>query len=289
MNPTSDFHRLMVKESLLKHRYVFDKEYVVPKNYVNKYPNRIWVFWDKGFENAPEIVKICLESIKRHSAGRTVEMLDLNNLDKYVKIPNYYILKKYKESKISHQHFADIVRSVLLRDYGGTWIDATTYLSADIPQYIFDAEFFAPVCYDFNTNYYSEFRGHSIIDNHFLSTSSPNNRFFQCMTEFLFEYWKNMDRAPYLIWYCFCAVSMEEDPEISNIFYKLIFNFGEKLSCNFWALNRVLKRSYNKYKWNNIKKFPIHKLSARQISGELLKNNVKSGTFLDKLLKGELN
>lgn len=133
VNPTSDFHRLMVKESLRKYRYVFDKGYVVPKNYVNKYPNRIWVYWDKGFKNAPQIVNICLESIKKHSIGRTVEMLDLNNLDKYVKIPKY-ILKKYKESKISHQHFADIVRSVLLRDYGGTWIDATTYLSADIPR-----------------------------------------------------------------------------------------------------------------------------------------------------------
>lgn len=148
-NTVSDFHKLMVKESLRKYSYVFDKQYVVPKDYVNKYPNRIWVFWNSGFEKAPKIVKICLDSIKKHSAGRIVEMLDLDNLGKYIEIPSY-ILKKYKESKISHQHFSDIVRSVLLRNYGGTWIDATTYLSNDIPQYIFDAEFFAPVCYDFN-------------------------------------------------------------------------------------------------------------------------------------------
>lgn len=60
-----------------------------------------------------KIVKICLDSIKEHSAGRVVEVLDLDNLGKYVEIPGY-ILKKYKESKISHQHFSDIVRSIYL-------------------------------------------------------------------------------------------------------------------------------------------------------------------------------
>ena len=283
VNTSSDIHKLMVKESLRKYRYVFEKEYIVSKDYVNKYPNRIWVFWNSGFEKAPEIVKVCLNSIKKHSTGRIVETLDEDNLNQYLKLPDY-ILKKYKNGKISHQHFSDIVRSVLLRDYGGVWIDATTYLSSDIPQYIFDAEFFAPICYEFDPKQYSEFRGHSIIDNHFFSVKFPNNRFFQCMSNFLFEYWKNMDRAPYLIWYCFCSISMEEDPKISNIFYNLLSNSGEKLSRNFWALNHVLKRNFNENKWNDIKKFPIHKLSSRGLNFK----SVKSGTFLDKLLKSEL-
>ncbi len=42
-------------------------------------------------------------------------------------------------------------------------------------------------------------------------------------------------------WYCFCAVSIEEDLEISNIFYKLVCNSGEKLSRNFGTLNHNLK------------------------------------------------
>lgn len=107
------------------------------------------------------------------------------------------------------------------------------------------------------------------------------------MTEFLFKYWKDFDRAPYLIWYCFCTVSIKEDPEVSNIFYKLIVNYGpEKLSRNFWALNRNLKKSFNKSKWENIKKFPIHKISSRDLLSD--QKEIKSGTFLDKLLKNEL-
>ena len=120
VNTSSDIHKLMVKESLRKYRFVFDKDYTVSKNYVNKYPNRIWVFWNSGFEKAPEIVKKCVDSIKKHSSGRIVEMVDEKNLRQYVNIPEY-ILKKYKTGKISHQHFSDIVRSVLLRDYGGLW------------------------------------------------------------------------------------------------------------------------------------------------------------------------
>ena len=77
---------------------------------------------------------------------------------------------------------------------------------------------------------------------------------------------------------------MEEDPKISNIFYNLLSNSGEKLSRNFWALNHVLKRNFNENKWNDIKKFPIHKLSSRGLNFK----SVKSGTFLDKLLKSEL-
>lgn len=284
------FYKLALKESLRKYRYVFDKEYDIPKNYVNKYPNRIWVYWDKGFENAPKVVKICLESIKKHSAGRIVETLDENNFDKYIKVPDY-IIKKYKSGKMMKAVFSDIIRTLLLRDYGGTWIDATTYIVRDIPQCIFDAEFLAPLecCISDTRADFFVYRDHEIIANYFLSTNAPHNRFFQCMAEFLLESWKEMDGMPYFSWYGFAAIASEEDPVISKIMHNLYNNINKAFSSDFFKLAKAIDYNliFSNERWEDIKKFPIQKFCSRMIL-ERSSKDVKPGTFLDKLLKGEL-
>ena len=39
--------------------------------------------------------------------------------------------------------YTDLMRFALLEHYGGTWIDATVYLSGDIPEIVLNAELFA--------------------------------------------------------------------------------------------------------------------------------------------------
>lgn len=180
---------------------------------------------------------------------------------------------------------------MLLRDYGGTWLDATTYLTGDIPQYVFDAELFAPlemVLSDDQVKDFFDCRNHTVINNYFLSTNAPHSRFFQCMAEFLIEAWSNMDGMPYLSWFGFASIASEEDPEISKIMYNLYNNKNRVHSYNFFALFKSFDSVFDKKKWEEIKKFPIQKFSASSTI-QRSSGKVKSDTFLDKLLKGELN
>ncbi len=56
----------------------------------------IWTLWWQGYDNAPEIVKYCLDNMKKlaHENGFEFYCLDESTFGRYVKIPEYLKLKK---------------------------------------------------------------------------------------------------------------------------------------------------------------------------------------------------
>lgn len=86
----------------------------------------IFVFWWDGLNKAPEIVKSCIESVRRMHQGCEVIVIDKNNFEQYTNI-NTEILQGFKDDKISIQTFSDILRFNLLKENGGVWIDATIF------------------------------------------------------------------------------------------------------------------------------------------------------------------
>lgn len=102
----------------------------------------IWQFWWQGKDNAPPLVKRCMESVRRHSRGWQVVVIDEQNLSQYVDIPSF-IAEKHRSGIISHTHFSDYLRAKLLQTHGGVWIDATVLLTEDISEQILKAKTFA--------------------------------------------------------------------------------------------------------------------------------------------------
>ena len=101
---------------------------------------KIYTMWQQGEENAPALVKACYRSIRRHCKQELV-ILDDNNFEQYVNLPAE-IVAKYRAGKIRRAHFADIVRVELLYEHGGYWLDSTDYVTAPIPKWIQDQDFF---------------------------------------------------------------------------------------------------------------------------------------------------
>lgn len=93
----------------------------------------IWVFWYQGEENMPPLVKLCYESIKRNACGRRVHLLDKNNMLSFVDIPDY-ILKMKDTRNINMANFADILRLLLLAEFGGSWLDATLFVTKPLSE-----------------------------------------------------------------------------------------------------------------------------------------------------------
>ena len=103
--------------------------------------NCIWQLWWQGEEQMPDIVRFCTDSVRKCNPDRRVILLTQANLSDYIDLPEH-ILKKHSEGTISTTLLSDIIRLYLLAEYGGTWIDATVYMSGPMPHEIEQAPFF---------------------------------------------------------------------------------------------------------------------------------------------------
>lgn len=90
----------------------------------------IFVFWWDGFDRAPALVQGCLASIKRHHPQHNIILIDQNNFQLYTDI-SPAIIEARKADKISVQTFSDILRFNLLKNNGGTWVDATLFFTGE--------------------------------------------------------------------------------------------------------------------------------------------------------------
>ena len=88
--------------------------------------NKIWICWWQGVENAPEIVKACVDSIKRNAGNCEVICITEDNYREYVLFPDY-VEKKREAGIISKTISSDLLRMCILARYGGIWIDSTFF------------------------------------------------------------------------------------------------------------------------------------------------------------------
>lgn len=96
----------------------------------------VWQCWFQGVDNAPQMVRSCMDSIKEYFYDYKINILTEDNISDFVELPEF-IIKKYKCGIITPQQYSDILRAALLDKYGGVWIDATVYCTgSEIKKYI---------------------------------------------------------------------------------------------------------------------------------------------------------
>ena len=122
-------------------RYAEDvRSFEAEKNYDVDEPERAFTIWLQGEDNAPALVKACFRSMRRLLKQELV-ILDENSLFEWISLPDY-IIDKWKKGDITHAAFSDICRVELLYQYGGVWLDATDFVTAPIPEFIMNEDFF---------------------------------------------------------------------------------------------------------------------------------------------------
>jgi hypothetical protein len=95
--------------------------------------NFVFQYWEQGFENAPSLVKACINSVKLNLGDMKHVFLDSTNLRDWVTVPESVLLAR-DSGHLNSANFADYLRASLLSKYGGIWLDATCLVT--------DAEFF---------------------------------------------------------------------------------------------------------------------------------------------------
>lgn len=178
----------------------------------------VWVCWLQGYDNAPEIVKKCIFSIKK-STNRNVILLDFSNIEKYYQLPDY-IIEKHNKGYISNTEFADILRMSLLAKFGGMWIDATIFIPALLPESIFKKEFYTCKRELGIGIYVSEYKWTT-----FLLGCQKGCVLPLAVKELLFEYWKKNDYlVDYLLLDYFIRIAYENIPNAKKLIDDLPYN-----------------------------------------------------------------
>ena len=103
---------------------------------------KVWIFWWQGFDNAPEMVRLCKKSVERYIPNEKLVFLDSTNYEHYVDVPQKYV-DLLNDKNISITQFSDLLRLNLLYQQGGLWLDATYFLTDNLPSYIPELSFFS--------------------------------------------------------------------------------------------------------------------------------------------------
>lgn len=99
----------------------------------------IWQYWAQGYDEVPDVVRQCLDSVDKYAEGYKVIRLTDDNLNEYIDLPDFV---QEKRQVFSRAFFSDLLRCLLLSTYGGLWLDATILLTAPIPDEFVSGDFF---------------------------------------------------------------------------------------------------------------------------------------------------
>lgn len=266
--------QLKIKEKLAKEYKetlkAFDKGF--NSSIVHQMSNRIWMCWFQGIDQAPDVVKKSVSSIKANLPSKDIIILTDRNIDCYVTFPEY-ITAKYKNGVITKTHMTDLLRLELLTRYGGTWIDSTvlcTRPEKDIPSYFFNSDLFFPQCLKPGRD------GHATYMSSWYINAKSHNKILEATKNLCYEYWKkNNELIDYFLLHDFMSIVLEyyaEDwekiiPWDNATPHELLLRLFEPFDNDMW--NAITQQT------------PFHKLSYKFTNEQLSRN----GTFYKKVME----
>ena len=222
---------------------------------VSKQCTPIWICWLQGLENAPNIVKCCVNSIVANVEGE-IHIITYNNYMEYVRIDEV-ILEKHKLGIISRTHFSDIIRLALLCKYGGIWMDATLFMmDRGLPGYIYEISFFM---YRLRETVDSGYPDPRLFSNWFIK-SEKGNPILRAVYRMHEEWWKSENEIPYSMFHYVMRLVWDR-------YNNLCLGDTESLRLNIYGNNcqiliGMLNEEYDEMVWNMLRdESPLQKLS----------------------------
>ncbi len=95
-------------------------------------PRTIYFLWYQGLDQAPLVVRKCLELWKEKNPSWEIVVLDRDSLGCHVRLE----VPDDKLARLEKNHLADLVRVYLLAGHGGVWVDATVYCMRPLDEWL---------------------------------------------------------------------------------------------------------------------------------------------------------
>lgn len=203
----------------------------------------IWTMWWQGTDNLPDVVQLCLSSMRKYCGIHPIKILTRENFSDYVNLPEH-VLRKVNEGKITITHLSDLARFYLLYHHGGLWLDSTVFITNGIPDFVFDSEYYTVkrpltprnrnVAQDMWTN--------------FLHASRAGNVLCGFVLDFFLEYWKTQDKLIdyFLIDYAI-KTAYDELPQCRKILDDVPL-----VNYDLYGLERMMNHEWRPELWERI-------------------------------------
>lgn len=223
----------------------------------------IWQYWAQGYEQVPELVRICLNSVERYKGDYEVIRLTDANLKEYVDFPDSFFRKR---EKFGMAFFSDLLRMVLLSMYGGVWLDATVLLTGTLPDKLAMNQFFMFQRDDAERNknywegtyayYWGWYSGFKVRVLNSIIFATPHCTLISDMADMLYTFW------------------LEEEDKLSYFFFQILFheyisfypprNCVIESDCIPHYIMQILTDNYSQLSLNEILDLTnIHKLTYK--------------------------
>lgn len=231
----------------------------------------IWTCWLQGEENAPELVRKCIESVRRFSNGYEVKLITWENISEYVEVPEY-ICRRLQKKQMQYAQFSDYLRVALLCRWGGVWMDSTAMLTAPIPEKILREPLFV-----LKTSAFDE----GVIRNSsWFICACRSERILQ-QTKYLLEcYWKKERRlCDYFLFHLLMALVSDRDEKNRKRWTDMPF-VG---NANAHRMQAMLFKPYTDKLYDSICEGSfIHKLTYKFTNPELVR---EEGTLYSHIVR----
>ena len=249
---------LLIKDFLTNKFSDLIEQYKNKNDFSNKNSKKIWCCWLQWENQAPDIVKLCINSIRKNAWNFEVVIIDNENYKQYVELPNF-LLEKLKKWKISLTHFADVLRIKLLKEHGWIWADATMFISI-------------PIFKEFENKPFNSVYPQEYIKNHYEFSKRcvfffwwSEEKLFSFVYDAFIEYLKTYDKMiDFFLLDHLINIAYEHFPEIkksidqvslkNNDIFKLVEIFNQKYDetvynklLNIWYFKLTYKIPFIKY------------------------------------------
>ena len=237
-------------------------------------PRIVWICWLQGEENAPELVRKCISSVREHMADYDVRVITWENIGEYANIPAC-IYDRLSKRQMQFAQFSDYLRACLLCAHGGIWLDSTVLLTAPLPQRYLSSPLFVLKT--------SAFDNEIIRNSSWLICSQKNNALLQ-QTKFLLDrYWEKENRfCDYYLFHLLMAAVAGYSEENRKMWMNIPFEGN----ANAHRLQALLFEEYSDALFDDVCiASPVHKLTykfAKRSEAEL------QGTFYQRFIADNL-
>jgi len=230
--------------------------------------NYVWILWFQGEEQMPPLVKACVNSVKKNMQGMKVIVLTKSSIANYIKIPEY-IEKKRENGKIGMAHYSDIIRTELLCEYGGLWLDATVLCTADLPSHIRKEPLFVYKIVDLDRHETLPIKNSS-----WLIYSEKKNPILMLTRKLLHVYWENnKGLMDYFLWHILFSLA-------SDVYKEEFDNIPTYSNQSPHVLQFEMEKRFSDIRWNEITRCShFHKLNHHIIY------DTADGNFYSHIIK----
>lgn len=235
----------------------------------------IWQYWESADGTIPPLVQACLNSVEKFKGNRRRILLNPYNVKEYVDIPQIFWDLREK-GLIKTAFFSDMLRTCLLLQHGGLWMDATVLLTEELPDFIFEEDLFV-----FQNDLKIDLDGLNMAS-YFLAAKAGNKILAETLSA-MEAYWReNRFLVNYFSFLHAFTMVTQVNKENKEAFSKVPF-------FNFLPVQQFqgeLLKPFSETRWAQIKKISgIHKLTHKQSVLTKNKNFNIEGTFYEHIIK----